>query len=74
MAGGAGWWSTRRLSTAKRWGRRTGAVVRGELGNDLGEPSLVLERGGASVACDVLEGIVKTDERERASIFSATAM
>ncbi len=33
----------------------------------------MLARESADVACDVLEGIARTDERERSSIFSATA-
>ena len=32
-----------------------------------------LEDHGASIAADVLAGIMKTDERERSSILSATA-
>ncbi len=44
-------------------------VLRGEL-----EPArAALENRGEQVAADVLTGIIKTDERERSSILSATA-
>ena len=38
-----------------------------------GSPATSSTRLGAQVACDVLLGIARTDERERSSIFSATA-
>jgi type IV secretory pathway TraG/TraD family ATPase VirD4 len=51
------------IATVLRW------VLRGEL-----DPAgKALESAGAHVAGDVLIGIARTDERERSSIFSATA-
>jgi type IV secretion system protein VirD4 len=44
-------------------------VLRGELE----DPRQALEDHGAQTAADVLAGIIKTDERERSSILSATA-
>jgi type IV secretion system protein VirD4 len=61
------------LYAANRSGRPIADVLRWVLRHDLSEPGVVLEREGAVVACDVLEGIARTDERERSSIFSATA-
>jgi len=61
------------LHAANRSGRSITDVLRWVLRHDLDEPGLVLEREHAAVACDVLEGIARTDERERSSIFSATA-
>jgi type IV secretory pathway TraG/TraD family ATPase VirD4 len=43
------------------------------LRHDLEAPGETLERAGADVACDVLLGVARTDQRERSSIFSATA-
>jgi type IV secretion system protein VirD4 len=48
-------------------------VLRWVLRADLGPPGLVLEDHDEHVANDVLVGIAKTDQRERSSIFSATA-
>jgi len=48
-------------------------VLRWVLRHDLDAPGLALEDHGAAVANDVLIGIANTDERERSSIFSATA-
>jgi type IV secretion system protein VirD4 len=48
-------------------------VLRWVLRADLGPPGLALEDHEAHVANDVLVGIAKTDQRERSSIFSATA-
>jgi hypothetical protein len=48
-------------------------VLRWVLRADLSPPGLVLEDHDAHVANDVLVGIAKTDQRERSSIFSATA-
>ena len=48
-------------------------VLRWILRQDLGPAGLTLEDHVAAVANDVLVGIAKTDERERSSIFSATA-
>jgi type IV secretion system protein VirD4 len=48
-------------------------VLRWILRADLGPPGLALEDHDAHVANDVLIGIAKTDQRERSSIFSATA-
>lgn len=48
-------------------------VLRWVLRQELDEPGRILEREHAEVACDVLLGIAATDERERSSIFSATA-
>jgi type IV secretion system protein VirD4 len=55
--------SQRPVSTVLRW------VLRGEL-DPAGQ---VLEAHEQRVACDVLFGIANTEERERSSIFSATA-
>jgi type IV secretory pathway TraG/TraD family ATPase VirD4 len=41
--------------------------------DELAQPGDVLANVGAQVACDVLLGIARTDQRERSSIFSATA-
>jgi type IV secretion system protein VirD4 len=43
------------------------------LRHELEQPGEILERAGALVACDVLLGVARTDQRERSSIFSATA-
>lgn len=43
------------------------------LRDELAEAREALGDHGAQMACDVLAGIEKTDERERSSIFSATA-
>ena len=61
------------LHAANRSGRSISDVLRWVLRHDLDQPATVLEREGVEVACDVLEGIARTDERERSSIFSATA-
>jgi type IV secretory pathway TraG/TraD family ATPase VirD4 len=41
--------------------------------HDVEPAGTILQKAGAKVACNVLLGIAKTDERERSSIFSATA-
>ena len=41
--------------------------------DELAQPGDILAEAGAQVACDVLLGIARTDQRERSSIFSATA-
>ena len=41
--------------------------------HDVEPAGTILQKAGATVACNVLLGIAKTDERERSSIFSATA-
>jgi hypothetical protein len=61
------------LLAANRSERPIADVVRWVLRHDLNEPGAVLEREQADVACEVLEGIARTDQRERSSIFSATA-
>ncbi len=61
------------LYAANLSGRPVADVLRWVLRADLGAPGLVLEDHDAQVANDVLVGIAKTDERERSSIFSATA-
>jgi type IV secretion system protein VirD4 len=48
-------------------------LLRWVLRQDLKAAGLALEDHNATVANDVLVGIAKTDERERSSIFSATA-
>lgn len=48
-------------------------VLRWVLRAELEAPRRALEDGGEQIAADVLAGIVKTDERERSSILSATA-
>jgi type IV secretory pathway TraG/TraD family ATPase VirD4 len=50
-----------------------GELLRWVLRQDLGPAGLALEDHAAHVANDVLVGIAKTDERERSSIFSASA-
>jgi type IV secretion system protein VirD4 len=53
--------------------RPVAELLRWVLRQDLGPAGLALEDHGTTVANDVLVGIAKTDERERSSIFSATA-
>jgi type IV secretion system protein VirD4 len=48
-------------------------VLRWVLRGDLDTAARTLEARGAETASDVLVGIARTDERERSSIFSATA-
>jgi type IV secretion system protein VirD4 len=48
-------------------------VLRWVLRQDLDAAAKTLEDHGADIAADVLAGIKRTDERERSSIFSATA-
>jgi type IV secretory pathway TraG/TraD family ATPase VirD4 len=43
------------------------------LRHELKQPGEILDEAGAQVACDVLLGVARTDQRERSSIFSATA-
>ena len=50
------------LHAANRSGRSIGDVLRWVLRHDLDQPAVVLERDGAEVACDVLEGIARTDD------------
>ncbi len=54
-------------------GRAITDVLRWVLRQDLDSASVILEDRGAEVAGDVLVGIASTEERERSSIFSATA-
>ena len=61
------------LFAANRSGQGIERVLRWVLRGELDEPAQTLEREGAAVACDVLLGIATTEERERSSIFSATA-
>lgn len=61
------------LLAANLSGRPVADVLRWVLRHDLGPAGLTLEDRDADVANDVLIGIAKTDERERSSIFSATA-
>lgn len=61
------------LYAAHLSGRPVAEVLRWVLRADLSQPGLVLEDHDAHVANDVLVGIAKTDQRERSSIFSATA-
>jgi type IV secretory pathway TraG/TraD family ATPase VirD4 len=61
------------LYAANLSGRPVSDVLRWVLRADLSQPGLVLEDHDAHVANDVLVGIAKTDQRERSSIFSATA-
>ncbi len=48
-------------------------VLRWVLRSELDQPGQILEDHGADAATDVLIGVVKTEARERSSIFSATA-
>ena len=43
------------------------------LRHELEAPGEVLDQAGAQMACDVLLGVARTDQRERSSILSATA-
>jgi type IV secretion system protein VirD4 len=61
------------LLAANLGGRPVADVLRWVLRQDLGPAGLALEDHDAHVAGDVLAGIAKTDDRERSSIFSATA-
>jgi type IV secretory pathway TraG/TraD family ATPase VirD4 len=61
------------LLAANLGGRPVAEVLRWVLRQDLGAGGLLLEDHDAGVASDVLVGIAKTDDRERSSIFSATA-
>jgi len=54
-------------------GRAITDVLRWVLRQDLDSASVILEDHEAEVAGDVLVGIASTEERERSSIFSATA-
>jgi len=54
-------------------GRAVTDVLRWVLRQDLDSAAVILEDHGAEVAGDVLVGIASTEERERSSIFSATA-
>jgi len=61
------------LFAANQEGETIATVLRWVLRGDLDAPAQILERAEAAVACDVLLGIARTDERERSSIFSAAA-
>jgi len=61
------------LFAASHAGESIATVLRWVLRGDLDAPAQILERAEAVVACDVLLGIARTDERERSSIFSAAA-
>ncbi len=61
------------LFAASHQGETITTVLRWVLRGDLDAPARILERAEAVVACDVLLGIARTDERERSSIFSAAA-
>jgi len=61
------------LFAASHAGESIATVLRWVLRGDLDAPAEILERAEAVVACDVLLGIARTDERERSSIFSAAA-
>lgn len=50
-----------------------GTVLTWVLRQNLDAPGKTLEDHQATIACDVLAGIAKTESRERSSIFSATA-
>jgi len=53
--------------------RQIDTVLTWVLRHELEEPGEILDQAGAEVACDVLLGIARTDQRERSSIFSAAA-
>jgi type IV secretory pathway TraG/TraD family ATPase VirD4 len=61
------------LHAAHRTGGGMEHVLTWTLRHQLEEPGNILREANARVACDVLLGIASTDERERSSIFSATA-
>jgi type IV secretion system protein VirD4 len=61
------------LHAANLGGQPVSELVRWVLRQDLNTAGLTLQDHDAQVANDVLVGIAKTDQRERSSIFSATA-
>jgi type IV secretion system protein VirD4 len=61
------------LHAANLAGQPVSELLRWVLRQDLNPAGLTLQDHDAQVANDVLVGIAKTDERERSSIFSATA-
>ncbi len=61
------------LYAAHRADRPIGEVLRWTLRQELTQARAILEDAGSQIAADVLAGIERTDERERSSIFSATA-
>jgi type IV secretion system protein VirD4 len=61
------------LYAANRADRPIGEVLRWTLRQDLAPARAILSDAEAPVAGDVLAGIQRTEERERSSIFSATA-
>jgi type IV secretory pathway TraG/TraD family ATPase VirD4 len=62
------------LHAANRSGKGMEQVLTWVLRQDeLAQPGDILAGVDAQVACDVLLGIARTDQRERSSIFSATA-
>ena len=61
------------LHAAHRSERGINEVLGWVLRHELEAPGEILDQAGAQVACDVLLGVARTDQRERSSIFSATA-
>jgi type IV secretion system protein VirD4 len=61
------------LHAANLTGQPISELLRWVLRHDLDTPGLALQDAHTHIAGDVLAGIAKTDERERSSIFSATA-
>ncbi len=61
------------LHAAHKTGGGIEQVLTWTLRHQLEEPCNILRAAEADVACNVLLGIAATDERERSSIFSATA-
>lgn len=61
------------LHAASLTGRPIAEVVRWALRQEVEEARLTLLDSDSEIAADVLEGIERTDARERSSIFSATA-
>ncbi|MGH3443833.1 MAG: GAF domain-containing protein, partial [Nocardioidaceae bacterium] len=61
------------LYAANRSERGIADMLAWVLRHELEAPGEILEQADAQVACDVLLGVARTDQRERSSIFSATA-
>ncbi len=61
------------LHAANQTGQPIAEVLRWTLRQDLAPALAILNDSDAPIAADVLTGIERTDQRERSSIFSATA-
>lgn len=61
------------LQAAAVRGLTIAAVRRWVLRNDLAEPQMYLQKAGEDLASDIVEGLVRTADRELSGIFSTTA-